>query len=163
MFAPLLKGIRADIDQQIDWAKGEIRRQTRYTVLIGMLAGTATLATVGAIIVGLVALYFWLAPQVSPFTALGGIGGGLLLLALVLVLPICVWGRPRVASRPPLQIAHPATLFGSLRQSSYNKVIAGSDQTLKLATSTMRHGSRPALLGTLVLAVMLGLIAGRRL
>jgi hypothetical protein len=163
MFAPLLNGIRADIDQQIDWAKGEIRRQTRYTVLIGMLASTATLAVLGAIIVGLIALYFWLAPQVGPFTALGAIGGGLLLLALVLLLPTFVWGRPRVASRPPLQIAHPAALFGSLRQGSYDKVIAGSDQTLKFATSTVRQGSLPALLGTLVLAAMLGLIAGRRL
>ena len=163
MFAPLRNGIRADIDQQIGWAKGEIRRQTRYTVLIGMLAVAATLAVVGAIIVGLIALYFWLAPQVSPFTALGGIGGGLLLLALVLLLPVYVWGRPRVASRPPLQIAHPAALFGSLRQGNYDKVIVGSDQTLKLATSTVRRGSRSALLGTLVLAVMLGLIAGRRL
>ena len=163
MFAPLLNGIRADIDQQIGWAKGEIRRQTRYTVLIGMLAVAATLAVVGAIIVGLIALYFWLAPQLGPFIALGAIGGSLLLLALVLLLLVYVWGRPRVASRPPLQIAHPAALFGSLRQGNYDKVIVGSDQTLKLATSTVRRGSRSALLGTLVLAAMLGLIAGRRL
>jgi hypothetical protein len=163
MFAPLINGIRADIDQQIDWAKGEIRRQTRYTVLIGMLAVTAALAVLGAIIVGLVALYFWLTPQVSPLTALGGITGGLLLLALVLLPPVYVWGRPRVAARPPLQIALPAALFGSLRQSSYEKMIVGGDQTLKLATSTVRHGSRPALLGTLFLALMLGLIAGRTL
>jgi hypothetical protein len=41
--------------------------------------------------------------------------------------------------------------------------MAGSDQTLKLATSTARHGSRSALLGALVLAAIMGAIAGRRL
>jgi len=62
MFAPLVNGVRADIDRQIDWAKVEVHRQTRYTVMIGVLAGMAALATLGAIIIGLIALYFWLAP-----------------------------------------------------------------------------------------------------
>jgi hypothetical protein len=33
MFASLLDAIRADIDRQIGWAKVEVRRQTRYSVL----------------------------------------------------------------------------------------------------------------------------------
>ena len=103
MFAALLDGIRADIDRQIDWAKVEVRRQTRYTALIGLLASVAVLAAVGAIVVGLIALYFGLAMQAGPFTA------------------------------------------------------------FKLATGTLRHGSRSAILGTLVCAAVVGLIAGRRL
>ena len=35
MFAPFLDGVRADIDRQIDWAKVEVRQQTRYTAVIG--------------------------------------------------------------------------------------------------------------------------------
>jgi hypothetical protein len=163
MFAALLDGIHADIDRQIDWAKVEARRQTRYTALIGLLAGMAALAVVGAIIVGLIALYFLLAPQTGPFTALGAIGGGLLLLALMLFMPVFVWRRPRITSRPRLQITKPTALFRTLRHGSYDKVIPGSDQTLKLATSMPRHGSRSALLGALVLAAIMGLIAGRRL
>jgi mevalonate pyrophosphate decarboxylase len=65
MFAALLDGIRADIDRQIDWAKVEVRRQTRYTALIGLLASAAALAAVGAIVVGLIALYFWLGRQIA--------------------------------------------------------------------------------------------------
>ena len=163
MLAPLLNGIRADIDQQIDWARTEVRRQTRYTVLIGVLAGMAGLAVLGVIIVGLIALYFWLASQAGPFTALGTIGSGLLLLALMLFVLVFVWRRPSITSRPQLQITRPTALFGTLRQGSYDTVIASSDQALKLATNTLRHSSRSAILGTLVLAAIMGLIAGRRL
>jgi hypothetical protein len=163
MFAALLDGIHADIDRQIDWAKVEARRQTRYTALIGLLAGVAALAAVGAIIVGLIALYLWLAPQTGPFTALGAIGGGLFLLALMLFVPVFAWRRPRIASRPRLQITQPTAMFRTLRQGSYDKVIASSDQTLKLATSAPRRSSRSALLGALVVAAIMGLIAGRRL
>jgi hypothetical protein len=163
MFAALLDGIRADIDRQIDWAKVEVRRQTRYTALIGLLASVAALAAVGAIVVGLIALYFWLVMQADPFTALGTIGGGLLLLALMLFMLAFVWRRPRITSRPRLQITQPTALLGTLRQGNYDKMIAGGEQALKLATGTLRHGSRSAILGTLVCAAVVGLIAGRRL
>ena len=52
MFAPLLGAIRADIDRQVGWAKDEVRRQTRYATLTGVLAGVAALAALGAIVVG---------------------------------------------------------------------------------------------------------------
>jgi hypothetical protein len=163
MFAPLVNGVRADIDQQIDWAKAEVRRQTRYTVMIGVLTGMGALATLGAIIVGLIALYLWLTPQTGAFTALGAIGGGLLLLALMLFVSVLAWRRPRIASRPRLQFTQPMALLRTLRRGSYDKVIAGGEQMLKLATSTPRHGSRSALLGALVLAAIMGAIAGRTL
>jgi hypothetical protein len=111
--------------------------------------------------VGLIAVYLWMAPQIGPFTALGGIGGGLLLLALMLFVLVLVWRRPRFASRPTLQITRPAALFGTLRQGSRDKVVARSDERLKVATDMRR--SRSALLGTLVVAATVGLIAGRRL
>ena len=60
MFAVLKDAVRSDIDRQIGWARGEVRRQTLHTALVGSLAGVAALAALGAIIVGLVALYFWL-------------------------------------------------------------------------------------------------------
>jgi hypothetical protein len=162
MFAPLLDGIRADIDRQIGWAKAEVRRQTRYRALIAVVAGVAALAALGAIVVGLIALYLWLAMQASPFAALGMIGSGLLLVALMMLVLAFVWRRPsRVASRPPLQTRPTAALLGVLGQASYDN--AGREQALKLATGTVRHGSRSALLGTLVLAAVVGLIVGRRL
>jgi len=71
--------------------------------------------------------------------------------------------RPRLAARPPLQIARPAALLGTLGQGRHDRVVAGGEQTLKLATGTLRDGSGSALLGTLALAVAVGLLVGRRL
>ena len=161
MFAPLMNAIHADIHQQIGWAKVEVRRQTRYTVVVGVLAVMATLAALGSIIVGLTAIYLWMAPQMGPFTALGGIGGGLLLLALMLFVLARVWRRPQFASRPPLQITRSVALLGTLSRGSRDEATVRSDERLKVATDMRR--SRSALLGTLVVAATVGLIAGRRL
>ena len=163
MFAPLLGAIRADIDRQVGWAKDEVRRQSRYATLTGVLAGVAALAALGAIVVGLIALYLWLSMQADPFIALAEIGGGLLLLAVLLFALAFIRRRPRLAARPQLQIAQPAALLGTLRPASYDKIVAGGEPTLRLATETVRQGTRSALLGTLVLVAVVGLIAGRRL
>jgi len=50
-----------------------------------------------------------------------------------------------------------------VRQGSYDKVVTGGEQTLKLATGTLRDGPLSTLLGTLALAVAVGLLVGRRL
>jgi hypothetical protein len=163
MFASFLGAIRADIDRQVGWAKDEVQRQTRYATLTGVLAAMAALAALGAIIIGLIALYLWLSMQADPFIALAVIGGGLLLLAVLLFLLAFVRRHPRLAARPRLQIAQPAALLGTLRPTSYRKIVAGGDPALKLATETVRQGSRSALLGTLVLVAVVGLITGRRL
>ena len=163
MFAPLLGAIRADIDRQVGWARDEVRRQTRYATLTGVFAGVAALAALGAIVVGLIALYLWLSMRADPFIALAVIGGGLLLLAVLLFALAFIRRRPRLAVRPQLQIAQPAALLGTLRPASYDKIVAGGEPTLNLVTETVRHGSRSALLGTLVLVAVAGLIAGRRL
>jgi hypothetical protein len=123
----------------------------------------AALAALTAIIGGLVALYLWLVMQTDPFIALAMIGGGLLLLAVLLFALAFMRRRPRLAVRPQLQIAQPAALLGTLRPASYNRIVAGGEPTLKPATETLRQGSRSALLGTLVLVAVVGLITGRRL
>jgi hypothetical protein len=167
MFASLLGTARADIDRQIGWAKDEARRQARHTALVAAVAGAAALATLGAIIIGLIALYVWLATQTGPLAALGSIGGGLLVLALVLFALAFVSRRPLLVPRPPLeitqQIAQPATLLGTLRTSGYAKVVSDNEPALRVAANALRHGSRSELVGTLVVAAVVGLIVARRL
>jgi hypothetical protein len=162
MFAPLLDAVRADIDRQVGWAKGEIRRQTRHTALIGALAVVAALAALGAIIAGLIALYLWLSIQLDPFAALGMIGGGLLALALILFAFVFMWKRPRLASRPQLQIAQPAALIGTFRRGLDGRGIVSSEDTLKLVTDTVRQSPPSALLGVLLIAAVVGVVTGRR-
>jgi hypothetical protein len=157
MFESLLGAALADIDRQIRWAKYEVRRQTRYTALKGVLVGVGSLAAIGAIVIGLMALYFWLEMQAGRFVALGVIGGGLLLLALILFALAFARERPGLASPPQLQIMQPAALLGTLRQGTQ------SDQAIKLEAGLRHRGPRPALLGMLALAAIVGLLAGRRL
>ena len=163
MFASLQGAIRADIDRQVDWARGEVLRQARFSALTGVLAGVAALAVLGTITVTLIALYFWLATQVDRFIALGIIGAGLLLLALILLAMAFIRHRPRRALRPRLQIARPAALLETVLPRRYGTMIASGEQPLNLVTDTVRHASRPTLLGTLLLMILVGLIAGRRL
>src|SRR5262249_8320093 len=118
MFAALRSAVHADIDRQVGWAQDQLKRKTRYTALMGILAGVAALAALGAVIVGLIALHSWLAMQTGPFIAHGLIGGGLLLLALILFAPAFIRRRPQLAARPPLQISRRAALLGGLRPGS---------------------------------------------
>jgi hypothetical protein len=163
MFAPLLGVVRADVARQVGWAKNEIRRQTRHSVIIAVLAILAGLAVMGAVVVGLIALHLWLAMQYGPFVAHGVIGGGLLLLALIMFALAFARRRPRLASRPALQSARPAAFVGTLGHTGYDRVVEASGQALHITTNTLRRGSRPALFGTLALVSAVGLIVGRRL
>src|SRR5689334_10513841 len=131
MFAPLMDAVRSDIDRQVGWARGEVRRQTRHTALIGALGGVATLAALGAIIAGLIALYFWLSIELNPFAALGIIGGGLLLLALILFALVVTSQRPRLASRPQLLLAQPTALIGTFKRGVDDRRIASQEDSLK--------------------------------
>src|SRR5262245_13697183 len=74
---------RRSIPVRDGWAKGEARRQTRQTALLGSLAVVAALAALGANTIGLIALYFWLSVQLGQFPALGIIASGLLDPALI--------------------------------------------------------------------------------
>jgi hypothetical protein len=163
MFALLLNAVRADVDRQAGWAREEARRQIRYAVLVGAIAGMAALAGLGVLIVGLIALYSWLAPQIGSLGALGTIGAGLLLLTLILLLVAFALRRPGLKTRPALQVARPAALFRARTNPSTEQAIATGQDALRPATDALLGGSRSELLGALALFVLMGVIAGRQL
>jgi hypothetical protein len=163
MFAPLLGALRADIDRQTGWAREELRRQVRYTALIGAIGGMVALAAIGALTVGLIALHSWLAPQVGSLTALGMIGAGLLLLMGLLLLVAFSLRRPELKTRPALQVVQPATLFRAGTNLGADQAIATDKDSLRFATDALREGSRSELLGALALIALAGVIAGRKL
>jgi hypothetical protein len=157
MFALLRNAVRADLDRQLEWAKAQAKRQAGYLGLSVILTGIASLAGLGAVIIGLIALDIWLAARTSQFAALGVIGGGLLLLALMLLAVVSIRRRPRFASPPPLQLAQPAALLGISTKSLNSQGLVGGEQA-----AAIRNGSRSAVLGTLAIVVLVGLIVGRR-
>jgi hypothetical protein len=163
MFASLFGVVQADIDRQVDWAKGEARRRVRYTARIAIFAGAGVFALLGAAVVGLIALHTWLAAQWTPMIAHGIIGGGLLLLALILLLAASAGRPPRLSSRPPLQMAKPMAALGVLASGTRPSAVSRSAQEgLHLARETVRQGSRSSLLGTLALAAVVGFIISRK-
>ena len=163
MFASLFGAVQADIDRQVNWAKGEARRRVRYTVRIAIFAGVGILAVIGAAIVGLIALHTWLAAQWTPLIAHGMIGGGLLLLALILFLAAAAGRPPRLGARPPLQLARPAAALGALATGTRaSNGVRSAQEGLKLASETVKQGSRSSLLGTLALAAVVGFIISRK-
>ena len=163
MFAPLLGAVRADIDRQAGWAREEARRQMRYAVLFGAIAGMGALAALGALTVGLIALYTWLTPQVGSLEALGIIGAGLLLLMMIMFAVALSLRRPQLKTRPALRVAQSAALFRSGTRLGADQSIATSKDSLRFATDALREGTRPELLGALALIALAGVIAGRRL
>jgi Putative Actinobacterial Holin-X, holin superfamily III len=163
MLNRLFEAARADVDQQIGWAKREARRQTRHTVYVALLALFALLAALGALIVGLTALYAWMAIQLGQFIAFAVLGGALLLVALILLALLVVSRRPAIAARPPLRVAQPATLRDSLGQDRKLGLDSGGDETVRLVADAIRGGSRSQVFGALAIAVLAGVIAGLRL
>ena len=157
MFALLLNAVRADLGRQLDWARAEAKRQAGHIELTIILIAVASLAGLGAVIIGVIALYVWLAAQTTQFVALGAIGGGLLLVALFLLALSRIRRRPQFSSPPALQLAQPAALLGISTKSFNSQGLVGGEQT-----ASMRNKSRSALLGTLAIVVLMGVVVGRR-
>src|SRR5262245_27438620 len=162
MLARLVGLVRADVDRQIGWAKGEIRRQTRYAALTAGFAIAGALALLGAIVVGLIALYTFIEIHHGPFVALGVVGGGLAVLGLLLLALALFRSRPRPEAPPRLESAQLATLLSALTEEGVGAA-ASSSEPAKAATNTRQRLSRQALLGVLALAAVAGILIGRRL
>jgi Putative Actinobacterial Holin-X, holin superfamily III len=163
MFGRLVDLVRSDIDRQIAWLKAELGRQTQYVVLTLVLAAAAALCALGAVVVGCVALYWWLAMRYGPNVAFAVLGGGFALLAFMLFVLAFARHRPKLQHPPALQSVRPATLVNTAKQAGYADAIRAGEQVSKIANDTLRHGSRQSLFGTLALAAVVGLIVGRRL
>jgi hypothetical protein len=162
MFASLFGAVQADLDRQVNWAKGEARRRVRYTVRTAIFLGVGILALVGAAIVGLIALHTWLAAQWTPLIAHGMIGGGLFLLALILFLLAAAGRPPRLGARPPLQLVRPAAALGALAAGTRASTVSRAQESVQLASETVKQGSRSSLIGTLALAAVIGFIISRK-
>ena len=82
---------------------------------------------------------------------------------LILLLVAFTLRRPGLKTRPALQVVRPAALFRTHTNLSANQAIAAGEDSLRLATDTLREGTRSELLGALALIAIAGVIAGRRL
>ena len=163
MLNRLLDAVRADVDRQVGWATLEVQRQTRHVAMVAAFALCAVLAAVAAAVVGLIALYTWLASAYGQATAFALLGGGLALIALIFLVLLLKSGRPRVAARPSLRVAQPAALLDTVKEGRSTAVMTAGEDALNATADVLKNGSRTTIFGAIALAVVVGAVAGRTL
>jgi hypothetical protein len=198
MLAAALRLVGFDLDAQIANLKGQVEefkqratreaeakiKETGITIGFALVGGIAALWTV---VIGLIALYLWVAMKHGPFAGLGVVGlttaaCAALMFALAasrggkttatprsaMPPPAAVHVPPRPAvSLPPLSSFAPpppstAPILDQVTHRVAARAMAASDEAVETATDLVKHGSRGALIGTLAVAALVGLIVGRR-
>jgi predicted RND superfamily exporter protein len=187
MLATLLRLLGIDLQQQVSRLKlhveeiaGEassrIERQilqisiTLGIALAGLLAALATVA------IGLTAIFIWVDRQHGPLVGLAVVGvitavlAGLMFTLAATRARTDALPKPAEASAPPspnLGAAVPPppgevdALEAFLHRMATHAASAG-DEAVETATEFVRSGSREALVGTLALAVLVGILIGRK-
>ena len=130
--------------------KARLRAMTVSAVLT--LVGLALLLT--ALGFGVALLYVWLQQMLGTIVALAIIGGACIVLALILF-ALAAW-RPKPGDKPAKRAAPPP-----LRPESATGDSA-TDRLLAEAVGALQQGSREQMLAALSLALVTGIILGRK-
>jgi hypothetical protein len=131
----------------------DLRARLRAMTVTAVLTLIGVLLILTALGFGLALLYVWLKQMLGMVVALAIIGGGCVLLALILF-AIAAW-RPgpgnRRARRAPPPPPRPERAAGT-----------ATDRLVDDALSAMQQGSREQMLAALALALVTGVILGRK-
>ncbi|MGA7972932.1 MAG: phage holin family protein [Pseudolabrys sp.] len=130
--------------------KARLRAMTVSAVLT--VVGVALLLT--ALGFGLALLYVWLQQMLGTIVALAIVAGACALLALILF-AIAAW-RPKSGDKPVKRTASPPPRPESATGGS------ATDRLLEEAVGAMQQGSREQMLAALSLALVTGIILGRK-
>jgi len=149
MFASLLDTVLKLIKLDI---KARLRALTVSAVLT--VVGLALLLT--ALGFGLALLYVWLQQMLGTIVALAIVAGACAVLALILF-ALAAWrpkpgGKQAKRAAPPPPPPRPETASGS----------GATDRLIEEAVSAMQQGSREQMLAALSLALVTGIILGRK-
>lgn len=134
----------------------DLRARLRAMTVTAVLTLIGVLLILTALGFGLALLYVWLAQMLGVVIALAIIGGGCVLLALVLF-AIAAW-RPRPGDRP----AHRAPPPPPPPQQPRRAADTVTDRIVDDALSAMQQGSREQMLAALALALVTGIVLGRK-
>jgi len=185
-----LANLRSQIEDVKTRAIHEAKRQAADTSLTIGLAFASLIFMLLTVIVGLVALYLWVAAAKGPYAGLLAVGGATAALAAVFAVvartrrplppqplrpatnaaPIRAASPPlppisqAVPPRPPFpafSASSPSAFFDALTGNIAHRAAAASDEALDSATEIVRNGSRGAIVATLGAAALIGLLIGR--
>jgi hypothetical protein len=165
------------------------RREVQGAGLFVIFAGLGAVALAAAMGAAAAALFLWLDAQHGVFVALAGVGGLCVIFAAVMFMFAMAWRRTRKThARPsdppvPQSAASPrlppraqpasiplsipplpdnASLVDQLTHRFGQRALSASDEAVERAEALMREGSQGALLTTLALAAVIGVVIGRR-
>jgi uncharacterized membrane protein YbhN (UPF0104 family) len=149
-------------------AVAEVKQQaidTSVTIGIAMLGVFLGLLT---IIVGLIALYVWVAANAGPFVAFAAVGGATAGLAIFMFLVAAMRARrgPDADSAVPLSYTATArtaksSLADAVKYDAARTATAASD-AVRASGKMLGNSSREVLVATIALAMIAGFVAGRR-
>jgi hypothetical protein len=185
-----LANLRSQVEEVKRRALHEAKRQAADTSLTIGLAFASLIFMLLTVIVGLVALYLWVAAAKGPYAGLLAVGGATAALAAVFAVvartrrplppqplrpaataaPVRAAYPPQpaipqaVPPRPPFpafSTSSPSAFFDALTGNIAHRAAAASDEALDSATEIVRNGSRGAIVATLGAAALIGLLIGR--
>lgn len=134
---------------------GDLKRNLRsLTVTAALILGAVAVVLV-AIGFGLSLLYVWLQQLFGTMPALAMIAGGCAVLALILS-AVAFW-RPARRPKPPVRAVAPSDF--DVAQSA----IASGQRTIDESIAALQQGSRESMLAAISLALVTGVILGRKL
>jgi hypothetical protein len=99
-----IAALKAEVERRIAAAKQELQHIARATAMAAGFAFAGIVTALLACLVGLVALYAWIAEQYGVYAGLGAVGGLLVLLTLALLLAARSSARA-LGDRPPAREA----------------------------------------------------------
>jgi hypothetical protein len=132
----------------------DVQRNVHAFKRTALLTAVAVVAAFVAAGFGLSLLTLWLEQLYGTMTALAIVGGGCAVLALILFAVVFWRQRPRV--RPAPQVAEATDIDVARR------TIADSERAIDDALTTMKQGTRESMLAAVSLAVVTGIILGRK-
>jgi hypothetical protein len=176
MVATLLRLVGFDLQRRIENLKlqaeevklravDEAKRQVTGAAITIGIAFVGLMLGLLAVVIGLVSLYLRVAMVHGPFVGLAVVGCITAVLAAVMFGVAVKRSSPAPSIRPLGDAAGGAmTSTGSPAgaATSARETAAVSDDALNLAVETIRSGPREALLATLAIAVVIGIVVGRR-
>jgi hypothetical protein len=186
-----LANLRSQVEDVKRRAIDEAKRQAADTSLTIGLAFVSLVFMLLTAIVGLVALYMWVAAARGSYAGLLAVAGATAAVAAAFAIGARARGSlppeplPMAASaatartvqspqplfsqtippRPPFpafSASSPGAFFEALASNFSHRAAAASDDALDSATEIVRNGSRGAIVATLGVAALVGLLIGRR-
>jgi len=184
-----IQSIRGHVRDVVEEGSARFRLELRDVGLAVVFMALGALASAATIGVGIAALYGWLERYYGQLAALLAIGCVTAILAAVMF--AAAWRRTRKSasvrnpskpapptSRPavpapgpsepaPLHLSLPplpadASVADLLTQRFAHRALAASDEAIERAAGLVREGSPGALLGTLAIAMLVGVVIGQR-